>query len=64
MMETPPEWENLEHTIGDAQQCFAQLMMKWKRKYFLHLTPSTTIKGLKLWHKQQSMVIPPDESLK
>ena len=39
-------------------------MNKWKSKYHLRLLESTTIPGLKLWHAQNQMVVPPDGQLK
>jgi hypothetical protein len=62
--EPSEEWINLEHRIERVQKEFLNLILKWKRKHHLQLHPSTTIPGLKLWHAQRRIVIPPNDQLR
>jgi hypothetical protein len=61
--EPEKEWTDLEKRVAKTQKRFQSLMMKWKRKHHLQFQPSTMVPGLRLWHAQGRIVVPPDELL-
>jgi RNase H-like domain found in reverse transcriptase/Reverse transcriptase (RNA-dependent DNA polymerase)/Integrase zinc binding domain/Chromo (CHRromatin Organisation MOdifier) domain len=62
--EPSKDWMDMEKQIARLQQRHHHILQKWERKHHLRHLPSTTVPGLRLWHAQGRMVVPPEELLR